>query len=147
MEKYDRRMGGFEAQGNIDIAHCGCGRHTHRFVMVACEEECGEQGYRVIFRTETCNGYYYEFTGYVRKVQAAPPCAQHCGNLQNDRRIDDRTDCGTAAAVWPACGNQQSNGCACNRQAGAFTYEAIRREQKNPSLWENWLNRGQDHHL
>ena len=142
MEKYERRSGGFEAQGNIDIARNGCSQHTHRFVMVTCDNECGQQGYRVTFRTEPCNGHYYEFVGYVREVQMPQPCEQRC-NTEN--RIADQRNCGNEAAdIWPAC-RKQNCGCARNQQNNAFTYENICREQKNPSLWENWLNRGQNH--
>ena len=38
MEKYNRRMGGYEAQGNIEIRRNGCDQQTHRFYQTGCEE-------------------------------------------------------------------------------------------------------------
>ena len=142
MEKYERRMEGFEAQGNIDIVRTGCGQHTtHRFALVGIETECGTQGYRVTFRTEPCGGHYYEFVGYVREMQVTP----ECGCCNGEHRIAERTNCAdNVNTIWTAC-REQTCGCARTQQNNAFTYENISREQKNPSLWENWLNRGQNH--
>ena len=151
MEKYNRRMGGYEAQGNIEIRRNGCDQQTHRFYLTGCEEaeidQCA-QAYRVVFRTEACDGRFYEFVGYVREVQvntcaAQENAAQHhrCGACEQDAcaaRTDRIADHHTGA--WNACGEQN---CGCGHQGGnAFTYESIRAESKGTTLWDNWLRRG-----
>ena len=148
MEKYNRRTGGYEAQGNIEITRNGCNQQTHRFYLTGCEaaeiDNCA-QAYRVVFRTEACNGHYYEFAGYVREVQVNA-CAvqetavQHdpCNACERDACTDRIAERG--AGTWNSCGEQN---CGCgHRGNNAFTYENIRAETKETTLWDTWLHRG-----